>query len=90
MNNKENNNENINRREFLKRFGIGVAAVSAATLPGCNEKSGPSGINTKQGEVPTDKMTYRINPKTGEKVSLLGYGCMRWPTMPSADGSGKQ
>lgn len=24
-------------------------------------------------------MTYRENPKTGEKVSLLGYGCMRWP-----------
>lgn len=88
MNNQENKNENINRREFLKRFGIGVAAVSASTLPGCNEKSGPSGFNTKQGEVPTDKMTYRINPKTGEKVSLLGYGCMRWPTMPSADGSG--
>ena len=26
-------------------------------------------------------MTYRINPKTGEQVSLLGYGCMRWPTL---------
>ena len=25
-------------------------------------------------------MTYRTNPKTGEKVSILGYGCMRWPT----------
>lgn len=24
-------------------------------------------------------MTYRTNPKSGEKVSLLGYGCMRWP-----------
>ena len=24
-------------------------------------------------------MEYRTNPKTGEKVSLLGYGCMRWP-----------
>lgn len=26
-------------------------------------------------------MTYRINPKTSEKVSLLGYGCMRWPLL---------
>lgn len=85
MENKENNN--IDRREFLKRFGIGVTAVGAATLPGCTKKSGPSGFNTKQGEVPTDKMTYRINPKTGEKVSLLGYGCMRWPKIPSIDGT---
>ena len=29
-------------------------------------------------------MTYRTNPSTGDKVSLLGYGCMRWPTV---DGS---
>jgi len=26
-------------------------------------------------------MTYRINPSTGDKVSILGYGCMRWPTV---------
>lgn len=30
-------------------------------------------------------MTFRTNPKTGEKVSLLGYGCMRWPTLPGGD-----
>ena len=87
MNDIIKKSENINRREFIKRMGVGVAAVTATTLPGCSEKSGPSGYNTKQGEVPTDKMTYRTNPKTGEKVSLLGYGCMRWPTIPTADGS---
>lgn len=32
-------------------------------------------------EIPTDKMTYRTNPKTGEKVSLLGYGMMRLPSV---------
>lgn len=26
-------------------------------------------------------MTYRINPKTGDRVSLLGYGCMRLITV---------
>ena len=31
-------------------------------------------------------MEYRINPANGDKVSLLGYGCMRWPMVP--DGSG--
>lgn len=26
-------------------------------------------------------MTYRTTPTTGDKVSLLGYGCMRWFTL---------
>ena len=30
-------------------------------------------------------MTYRTNPSTGDKVSILGYGCMRWPTLPGED-----
>lgn len=28
------------------------------------------------GEVPTDKMTYRVNKEKGDRVSILGYGCM--------------
>ncbi len=31
--------------------------------------------------VPSGGMTYRTNPTTGDKVSLLGYGCMRWPSV---------
>lgn len=31
-------------------------------------------------------MTYRINPGTGDKVSILGYGCMRWPMKKDAEG----
>jgi hypothetical protein len=31
-------------------------------------------------------MTCRENPKTGEKVSVLGYGCMRWPTVKDENG----
>lgn len=78
------NNNNIDRREFLKRLGIGTAAVSAATLVGCNSKNNPvTGDLTASGEIPTDKMTYRTNPKTGDKVSILGYGMMR---LPSLDG----
>ena len=77
--------KNIDRRNFLKLLG-GGAAVSTAAFYGCKP-----GNKTPTGEasvlhVPTDKMTYRLNPKTGEKVSLLGYGCMRLPTKPSADG----
>lgn len=80
-------NKNINRRDFLKRLGLGTAALSATALVGCNSKNNPvTAAATAQGEIPTDKMTYRINPKTGEKVSILGYGCMRWPNVNGNSG----
>lgn len=71
----------IDRRAFLKRLGGGAVALSAVTLAGCDVKS-PSASTSGTpagGPIPTDRMTYRVNPKTKEKVSLLGYGCMRWP-----------
>lgn len=81
--------KDINRREFLKRLGIGAAATTTA-LAGCDTKGNPMVADRMaQGEVPTDSMTYRTNPKTGEKVSVLGYGCMRWPMKPADDGSGE-
>ncbi|MDE6224852.1 MAG: aldo/keto reductase, partial [Muribaculaceae bacterium] len=83
-----NNKTNISRRDFLRRLGLG-SAVSAAALAGCKpgEKSSVGQATLAQGPIPTDQMTYRINPKTHEKVSILGYGCMRWPTIPTgADG----
>lgn len=77
-------NNNIDRREFLKRLGLGTAAVSATALAGCDSKSNPiAGNLTSQSEIPTDSMTYRLNPTTGDKVSILGYGMMR---LPSIDG----
>ena len=79
----------MDRREFLKRLGAG-AAVSVAALAGCDPKNNPvTGDRSVEGEVPTDKMTYRMNPTTGDRVSLLGYGCMRWPQLsaPAADGN---
>jgi len=81
--------KDINRREFLKRLGIGTAATSTA-LAGCDRKNHPMAAGRMaQGEVPTDSMSYRTNPKTGEKVSVLGYGCMRWPMKPVDDGNGE-
>ena len=86
MKNKENMNK-IGRREFLKRLGIGSVAISTVAMTGCNPKNNTvSGNQKAQGEIPTDRMTYRTNPKTGEKVSLLGYGCMRWPDMSGGAG----
>lgn len=84
----ETKGKKIGRREFLRRIGAGAAVTSAAVLAGCGGKNTPvSGGQPVQGEVPTDRMTYRTNPKTGERVSLLGYGCMRWPTLGGGDGA---
>ena len=74
---------NISRRSFLKLFGAGTAAT-AATLVGCKQankaEEQASNEYKNQVEPPVGKMTYRENPKTKEKVSLLGYGMMRLPT----------
>ncbi len=80
------NKKDLNRREFVKRLGAGVA-VSTVALAGCDPKNNPSNSSvSSQRVIPKDKMTYRINPKTGEQVSLLGYGCMRWPDMTGGTG----
>lgn len=77
--------KNISRRSFLKLFGAGTVAT-AATLAGCKQgdKAGDQAAEEYKNQVepPVGKMTYRVNPKTGEKVSLLGYGMMRLPTLP--------
>lgn len=83
----KNSKSSIDRREFLKRLGIGTTALSAAALTGCNPKRNPvAGNLSDMSEIPTDRMTYRTNPKTGEKVSILGYGCMRWPDLEGGAG----
>ncbi len=78
---KNDNKKGIDRREFLKRLGMGAAVVSAASVAGCGGKGGVQRSFVASGDIPTDKMTYRTNAKTGDRVSLLGYGCMRWPTV---------
>ena len=74
---------NINRRDFLKIVGISTASA-APLLSGCSSDKTEGAAAGPLGEVPTDKMTYRTSPK-GEKISLLGYGCMRWPTIRLVD-----
>ena len=82
MENKQNKKE-INRRDFLKVLGAGAAASTVA-LYGCGGKSsnGADG-NSLPGE-PSGEITYRTHPRTGDKVSILGYGCMRLPTVSEA------
>ncbi len=81
------NKSNITRRDFLRRLGLGSAAAVVATLPGCGgaKKEKVSAEGTATGPIPTDSMTHRTTPSTGDSVSLLGYGCMRWPTRKEGD-----
>lgn len=76
------NKHTMERREFLKRLGAG-AAVTSLALAGCRSRGqGTTATDAVSADaIPTDRMTLRTNPKTGEQVSLLGYGCMRWPTL---------
>lgn len=71
----------MDRRDFLKTAGAGALAVGTTSLTGCSFSS------DKRTEVSGDaSMQMRTSPKNGEKVSLLGYGCMRWPMKKGADG----
>lgn len=70
------------RRKFLKHLALG-AGVTGLALAGCDSASRKLAHGqSAMGDIPTDMMTYSTNPKTGQKVSILGYGCMRWPTIP--------
>ena len=70
--------KNIDRREFLKTAASAAAVTTGVSaLASCTGKGGKTpeaATGTADGE-----MTHRINPKLGDKVSILGYGCMRWP-----------
>lgn len=70
----------ISRRDFFKIAGS--AGLASAGLVACNDRKESTNavIQTALGD-----MTYRTNPNTGDKVSILGYGCMRWPTLPGGD-----
>ncbi len=74
-------NKDISRRSFLKLLG-GGAVTTAAILTGCKSNKDIKAVQEykQQVEPPVGKMTYRINPKTKEKVSILGYGMMRLPS----------
>ena len=74
----------MKRREFIKKVG-GAAVATSVVLSACDSKRSnplitPSNVTDGQGE-----MTYRTNPNSGDRVSLLGYGMMRLPIEGGAD-----
>ena len=69
----------MERRDFIKISGAGALALGAAAV-GCAPKK-----TAAPAEEGPEEMVLRENPVNGDKVSLLGFGCMRWP-MVEKDG----
>lgn len=72
----------MERRQFLK-ISAAAAATVAATACG-NDKARQAVVAQPAGE--EGVMTKRHNPNSGDDVSILGYGCMRWPQKKNAEG----
>ena len=78
--------KNIDRREFLKTAGTAAMAMGGlGVIAGC-KGSDQSAAGGATGSEPTGEMTYRTNKGNGDKVSILGYGCMRWPMIKDDNG----
>jgi predicted aldo/keto reductase-like oxidoreductase len=69
------------RRRLFKIAGIGAGAMACYGLSKFNIlKSGES----RESKSTKGLITKRINPKNGDELSLLGFGCMRFPLLSSA------
>ena len=79
-------NNNIDRREFLKRTGTAAMVMGGlGAVAGC-KGSGAGAAESAAGTATPGEMTYRTNSVRGDKVSILGYGCMRWPMIKDENG----
>ena len=75
MSNSDKKENILSRRDFIRR--IGAAGAVTAGLSACGR--GVTAAEGAEGEEGT--MTFRTNPSTGDKVSLLGFGMMRLPSV---------
>jgi predicted aldo/keto reductase-like oxidoreductase len=68
--------KNISRRDFFKV--IGATGIATAGLTGFRL---PERIADTNLSLDKSAITRRTHPRNGDQISLLGYGCMRWPTL---------
>ena len=72
----------MKRRAFLRDLGLGAAG---AMLVSCAGKTGAEDADAdapvKASHHKRGPMTMRTNPNTSDSVSILGYGCMRLPSL---------
>ena len=80
--------KNIDRRDFFKTAGTAAMAMGGlGVVSGCKgDSSGSPGMAERNAKAGAEVMTYRTNRVTGDKVSILGYGCMRWPMIKDDNG----
>ena len=82
MDDSRHNGKSLSRRDFFKVAG--AAGLAAAGLAACGGRD--EAVAGGEDAAPAGEMTRRTNPKTGEKVSLLGFGMMRLPFKGGEDG----
>mgnify|MGYP002519936095 CR=1 FL=1 len=76
--------KNIDRREFFKTAGSAALVMGGlGAVAGCKTNAGQTAAATS---AEPGEMTYRTNSVNGDKVSILGYGCMRWPMIKDENG----
>ncbi len=75
----------MERRDFIKVLGTTGGASTAAAI-GCRNSRATRTEDISVGEIPPDSMTCRTDPHTGSRISLLGFGCMRFPRRPITPG----
>lgn len=81
----------MERRDFIKMTGAAAAAAAATGIAGGCASKAKNSVKEQAGSAGDDGMTgggmtYRTDPKFGEKVSVLGYGCMRWQMTKDENG----
>ncbi len=69
------------RRNFLRTLSLASGAIA---IGACSTKSVDSQSQSASDTVP-GSMTLRTTPTTGDKVSILGFGCMRLPLLGDKD-----
>ena len=72
----------MERRDFLRLTGAGALALGAAAA-GCAPKKSEK---APAGDEGPGEMIYRTHPANGDRISLIGFGCMRWPMVAGEDG----
>lgn len=81
----------MERRDFIKMTGAAAAAAATIGIAGGCASKAKNSVKEQAGSAGDDGMTgggmtYRTDPKFGEKVSVLGYGCMRWQMTKDENG----
>jgi hypothetical protein len=70
----EKDKKSMDRREFLKRLGIGTGSAMALMA------MKPLDVFAQEDKKAVEnRMTYRVQHGSGEQISLLGFGMMRLP-----------